>query len=113
MNANHVHRVANEADVVTMVPCYPFVHSPYVHGTYLLDGGWLKINPMVHRLGDGYASMLGAVMAYLGRSSVVLANASAATIRWVFGLLDQSVTTMDIRRIIRGPNIFWLYAKSG
>ncbi|WP_370264142.1 lipase [Limnobacter sp.] len=201
MNANHVHRVANEADVVTMVPCYPFVHSPYVHGTYLLDGGWLKINPMVHRLGDGYASMvgaswqqlqstsrgkqqhlensmypahnkgagpfeqlikvpgamfsgrmlklinmaihdmlsrlgaqsllsvghygsgaftvldqmseilaryaqaslrakkevagmLGAVMAYLGRSAVVLADASAATIRWVFGLLHQSVTTM-------------------
>ena len=201
MNAEHVYRVANEADVVTMVPCYPFVHSPYVHGTYLLDGGLLKINPMQHMLANGYsnmvnstwkqmqsltrgkqqqlensmypannaeagrfeqlakmpgamfsgrllklinkaihdmltrlgaqsllsvghystgaftvldqmaeilaryaqashkqakevAGMLNAIMAYLGRSTYVLADASAATIRWVFGLLYQSVTAM-------------------
>ncbi|HEX4880577.1 MAG TPA: lipase [Limnobacter sp.] len=201
MNVNHVYRVANEADVVTMVPCYPFVHSPYVHGTYLLDGGWLKINPLQHMLGNGYSSMVGAswkqmqsltlgrqqhlensmypahnkeagyfeqlvkmpgamfsgrllkminkaihemlsrlgaqsllgvshystgaftvldqmseilaryaqasyrqarevtgmlnaVMAYLGRSVVVVVDASASTIRWVFGLLHQSVNAM-------------------
>ncbi|HEX4916880.1 MAG TPA: lipase, partial [Limnobacter sp.] len=201
MNAKHVHRVANEADVVTMVPCYPFVHSPYVHGTYLLDGGWLKINPLQHALGHGYSSMvdtswkqmqsltqgkqqqlenslypahdkeagyfeqiiktpgamlsgrtlklinkavhdmlsrlgaqsllsvshygtggftvldqmaeilaryaqaghkqakevagmLNAVMAYLGRSVATVADASAATIRWVFGLLHQSINAM-------------------
>lgn len=45
MKVAHVHRVANEADVVTMLPTYPFVHSPYVHGTYLLEGGMLKITP--------------------------------------------------------------------
>jgi triacylglycerol lipase len=57
MNAAHVYRVANEADIVTMVPCYPFVHSPYVHGTYLLDAGLIKINPMQHMLGNGYKAM--------------------------------------------------------
>lgn len=58
MNAAHVHRVANEADMVTMVPCYPFVHSPYTHGVYLLDGGLLKINPLQHTLANGYKSMV-------------------------------------------------------
>jgi len=57
MNAAHVYRVANEADIVTMVPCYPFVHSPYVHGTYLLDAGLIKINPIQHKLGSGYKAM--------------------------------------------------------
>lgn len=201
MNAEHVYRVANEADIVTMVPCYPFVHSPYVHGTYLLEGGMLKINPMQHMLANGYgsmvnaswkqmqsltqgkqqqlenslypannkeagqfeqlakmpgamfsgrllklihkaihdmlvrlgaqsllsvghyrsgaftvldqmaeilaryaqashkqakevASMLNAIMAYLGRSTHALADASVATIRWVFNLLHHSVNTM-------------------
>lgn len=201
MKAAHVYRVANEADIVTMVPCYPFVHSPYVHGTYLLEGGMLKINPMQHMLANGYGSMvnaswkqmqsltqgkqqqlenslypannkeagqfeqlakmpgamfsgrllklinkaihdmlsrlgaqsllsvghyrsgaftvldqmaeilaryaqashkqakevagmLNAIMAYLGRSTYALADASVATIRWVFNLLHQSVTTM-------------------
>ncbi|WP_341715015.1 lipase [Limnobacter sp.] len=60
MKAAHVYRVANEADIVTMVPCYPFVHSPYVHGTYLLEGGMLKINPMQHMLANGYGSMVNA-----------------------------------------------------
>ncbi|MEQ9107781.1 MAG: lipase [Limnobacter sp.] len=60
MNAAHVYRVANESDIVTMVPCYPFVHSPYVHGTYLLDGGMLKINPMQHTLGNGYKTMVNS-----------------------------------------------------
>ncbi|HEX4855489.1 MAG TPA: lipase [Limnobacter sp.] len=200
MIASHVYRVANEADVVTMVPCYPYFHSPYVHGTYLLDGGWLKVNPWQHKLSEGYESMvkstwaqlksqtrgrqqqmqscmlplhrdksifeqiscmqnnmfsssllkmislainemlrtigaqnlltvshyatgaftvldqmaemlaryaaasnrkreevllvLNAVMAYLGRTTHQLADASVTTIRWVFGLLNQSVTTM-------------------
>lgn len=201
MNAEHVYRVANEADVVTMLPTYPFVHSPYVHGTYLLEGGMLKINPIQHKLANGYSSMvnanwkqmqsqslskqqqlenslypannkeagqfeqlakmpgamfsgrllklinkaihdmltrlgaqsllsvghyrsgaftvldqmaeilaryaqashkqakevagmLNAIMAYLGRSTHALADASVATIRWVFNLLHQSVNTM-------------------
>ncbi|MEH6998107.1 MAG: lipase [Limnobacter sp.] len=201
MKAAHVYRVANEADVVTMLPTYPFVHSPYVHGTYLLEGGMLKINPMQHKLAIGYSSMvngswkqmqsltqgkqqqlenslypannkeagqfeqlakmpgamfsgrllklinkaihdmlsrlgaqsllsvghygtgaftvldqmaeilaryaqashkqakevagmLNAIMAYLGRSTHVLADASVATIRWVFNLLHLSVNTM-------------------
>jgi triacylglycerol lipase len=201
MKAAHVYRVANEADIVTMVPCYPFVHSPYVHGTYLLEGGMLKINPMQHMLANGYGSMvnaswkqmqsltqgkqqqlenslypahnkeagqfeqlakmpgamfsgrllklinkaihdmlsrlgaqsllsvshyrtgaftvldqmaeilaryaqashkqakevagiLNAIMAYLGRSTYALADASVATIRWVFNLLHLSVNTM-------------------
>ena len=201
MKAAHVYRVANEADIVTMVPCYPFVHSPYVHGTYLLEAGMLKINPMQHMLANGYGSMvnsswkqmqsltqgkqqqlenslypannkeagqfeqlakmpgamfsgrllklinkaihdmlsrlgaqsllsvghygtgaftvldqmseilaryaqasykqtkevagmLNAIMAYLGRPTHALADASVATIRWVFGLLYQSVNTM-------------------
>lgn len=201
MKAAHVYRVANEADIVTMVPCYPFVHSPYVHGTYLLEGGMLKINPMQHMLANGYGSMvnaswkqmqsftqgkqqqlenslypannkeagqfeqlakmpgamfsgrllklinkaihdmlsrlgaqsllsvghyrtgaftvldqlseilaryaqashkqakevagmLNAIMAYLGRSTYAVANASVATIRWVFNLLHLSVNTM-------------------
>lgn len=201
MKAAHVYRVANEADIVTMVPCYPFVHSPYVHGTYLLEGGMLKINPMQHMLVNGYgsminaswkqmqsltqgkqqqlenslypannkeagqfeqlakmpgamfsgrllklinkaihdmlarlgaqsllsvghyrsgaftvldqmaeilaryaqashkqakevASMLNAIMAYLGRATHTVADASVATIRWVFNLLHLSVTTM-------------------
>lgn len=201
MKAAHVYRVANEADIVTMVPCYPFVHSPYVHGTYLLEGGMLKINPMQHMLANGYGSMvnaswkqmqsltqgkqqqlenslypannkeagqfeqlakmpgamfsgrllklinkaihdmlsrlgaqsllsvshystgaftvldqiseilaryaqashkqakevagmLNAIMAYLGRSTYALADASVATIRWVFNLLHHSVNTM-------------------
>ncbi|RZO93931.1 MAG: lipase [Limnobacter sp.] len=201
MKVAHVYRVANEADIVTMVPCYPFVHSPYVHGTYLLEAGMLKINPMQHMLANGYGSMvnsswkqmqsltqgkqqqlenslypannkeagqfeqlakmpgamfsgrllklinkaihdmlsrlgaqsllsvshystgaftvldqiseilaryaqashkqakevagmLNAIMAYLGRSTYALADASVATIRWVFNLLHLSVTTM-------------------
>ncbi len=60
MNVAHVYRVANEADIVTMVPCYPFVHSPYVHGTYLLEGGMLKVNPMQHMLANGYGSMVNS-----------------------------------------------------
>ena len=60
MKAAHVYRVANEADIVTMVPCYPFVHSPYVHGTYLLEAGMLKINPMQHLLANGYGSMVNS-----------------------------------------------------
>ena len=60
MNAEHVYRVANEADVITMVPCYPFVHGPYIHGTHLLDGGMLKINPMQHMLGNGYKAMINS-----------------------------------------------------
>lgn len=60
MKAAHVYRVANEADVVTMLPTYPFVHSPYVHGTYLLEGGMLKINPRQHMLANGYGSMVNA-----------------------------------------------------
>lgn len=60
MNAAHVYRVANESDIVTMVPCYPFVHSPYVHGTYLLDGGLLPVNPMQHMLANGYKTMVGS-----------------------------------------------------
>lgn len=201
MKVAHVYRVANEADVVTMLPTYPFVHSPYVHGTYLLEGGMLKVNPMQHMLANGYGSMvnsswkqmqsltqakqqqlenslypannkeagqfeqlarmpgamfsgrmlqlinkaihdmlsrlgaqsllsvghyrtgaftvldqmaeilaryaqashkqakevagmLNAIMAYLGRSTHALADASVATIRWVFNLLHLSVNTM-------------------
>lgn len=60
MNVAHVYRVANEADVVTMLPTYPFVHSPYVHGTYLLEAGMLKINPMQHMLANGYGSMVNS-----------------------------------------------------
>ena len=205
-NAAHVYRIANEADVVTMVPAYPFVHSPYVHGTYLLDGGMLKINPMQHKLENGYKTMLSsswkqmesqslgkqqhlansmfpanrqdasqfeqmirmpaamfsgrllkmlnmaindmmirlgaqslltvsqygsgaftvldqmaeimarqaqasqqkakeilgllnAVMAYLGRANTAVKDASMATIRWVFGLLHQSVNTMAMQAL--------------
>jgi triacylglycerol lipase len=200
MNPEHVHRVANEADVVTMVPCYPFVHAPYIHGTHLLDGGMLAVNPLQHKLDTGYVSMrnsswkqlqsasqcrqqqlendlrlirgstgyfetmarmqgaffsgrllkiinmaindlmtrlgaqsllsvsgyrtgaftvldqlsemlaryaqgclkrgkemlglLNAVMAYLGRGAGSVVDATVATIRWVFGLLLQSVSTM-------------------
>lgn len=201
MNAAHVYRVANEADAVTMLPVYPFVHAPYCHGTVLLDGGWATVSAFQHKLVTGYSSMvnstwkqmqshtrgkqqqlensmypannaeagqfeqlakmpgamfsgrllkminkaihdmlsrlgaqsllsvghfgtgaftvldqmaeilaryaqashkqakevagmLNAVMAYLGRSAHVLADASVATIRWVFGLLHQSVNTM-------------------
>jgi hypothetical protein len=201
MNAQHIYRVANEVDIVTMVPCYPFVHSPYIHGTYLLEGGMLKVNPMQHMLANGYATMvnstwkqlesltkakqqqlensmypannkeagkfeqlakmpgamfsgrmlklinmeihtmlshlgaqslltvshygtgaftvldqmaevlaryaqasvrraqevngmLNAVLVYLGRAGHKIADASVATIRWVFGLLHQSVNTM-------------------
>lgn len=60
MNAQHIYRVANEADIVTMVPCYPFVHSPYIHGTYLLEGGMLKVNPMQHMLANGYTTMVNS-----------------------------------------------------
>lgn len=60
MNAAHVYRVANEADVITMVPCYPFVHGPYIHGTHLLDGGMMKINPMQHKLENGYKNMVNS-----------------------------------------------------
>lgn len=60
MNRAHVYRVANEADIVTMVPCFPYVHSPYVHGTYLLEGGQLKINPMQHMLSNGYKAMVNS-----------------------------------------------------
>ena len=201
MNAAHVYRVANEADAVTMLPVYPFVHAPYCHGTVLLDGGGATVSVSQHKLANGYSSMvnstwkqmqsltrgkqqqlensmypannaeagrfeqlakmpgamfsgrllkminkaihdmlsrlgaqsllsvghygtgaftvldqmaeilaryaqashkqakevagmLNAVMAYLGRSAHVLADASVATIRWVFGLLHQSVNTM-------------------
>jgi triacylglycerol lipase len=201
MNAEHVYRVANEADAVTMLPVYPFVHAPYCHGTVLLDGGWATVSAFQHKLATGYGSMvnstwkqmqshtrgkqqqlensmypannaeagrfeqlakmpgamfsgrllklinkaihdmlsrlgaqsllsvghygtgaftvldqmseilaryaqashkqakevagmLNAIMAYLGRSAHALADASVATIRWVFGLLHQSVNTM-------------------
>lgn len=201
MNAAHVYRVANEADAVTMLPVYPFVHAPYCHGTVLLDGSWATVSAFQHKLATGYSSMvnstwkqmqshtrgkqqqlensmypannaeagrfeqlakmpgamfngrllklinkaihdmlsrlgaqsllsvgnygtgaftvldqmaeilaryaqashkqakevagmLNAIMAYLGRSTYALADASVATIRWVFGLLHQSVTTM-------------------
>lgn len=177
------------------------VASPYVHGTYLIEGGQLKINPMQHMLSNGYKAMvnsswkqmesmtrsrqldlansmfpahrqdasqfehmvrlpgamfsgrllkminmaindmlsrlgaqsllcvssyssgaftvldqlaeilaryaqasaqknreirgmLNAVMHYLGRSGTALADASMTTIRWVFGLLHQSVNVM-------------------
>ena len=60
MNVAHVYRVANESDIVTMVPCYPFVHSPYVHGTYLLEGGLFDVNPMQHQLGKGYLSLVNS-----------------------------------------------------
>lgn len=206
MNAAHVYRVANEADIVTMVPCYPFVHSPHVHGTYLLDAGLIKINPIQHKLGNGYKAMqtstwkqmesltqgkqeqlknsmfpanradanqfeqmfrmpsamfsgrllkminmaihdmlsrlgaqsllsvsqygsgaftvldqmaeilaryaqasqqktkelqglLNAVMAYLGRVNTAVQDASVATIRWVFGLLHQSVNAMAMQAV--------------
>lgn len=201
MNAAHVYRVVNEADAVTMLPVYPFVHAPYCHGTVLLDGGGATVSVSQHKLAIGYTSMvnstwkqmqsltrgkqqqlensmypannkeagrfeqlakmpgamfsgrllkminmaihdmlsrlgaqsllsvghygtgaftvldqmseilaryaqasykqgkevagmLNAIMAYLGRSTYALADASVATIRWVFGLLHQSVTTM-------------------
>ncbi|WP_370261984.1 lipase [Limnobacter sp.] len=57
MNAQHVYRVANEADIVTMVPCFPFVHGPYQHGTHLLDGGMFAVNPLQHSLERGYGVM--------------------------------------------------------
>ena len=38
--------------------------------------------------------MLNAIMAYLVRSTYALADASVATIRWVFNLLHLSVNTM-------------------
>ena len=201
MKADHVYRVANEADAVTMLPVYPFVHAPYCHGTVLLDGGWATVSAFQHKLATGYsamvnstwkqmqshtrgkqqqlensmypvnnaeagrfeqlakmpgamfsgrllklinkaihdmlsrlgaqsllsvghygtgsftvldqmaeilaryaqasykqskevAGMLNAIMAYLGRSTHAVADASVATIRWVFGLLHQSVNTM-------------------
>ena len=201
MNAAHVYRVANEADAVTMLPVYPFVHAPYCHGTVLLDGSWATVSAFQHKLATGYSSMvnstwkqmqshtrgkqqqlensmypannaeagrfeqlakmpgamfsgrllkminkaihdmlsrlgaqsllsvghygtgsftvldqmaeilaryaqashkhakevagmLNAIMAYLGRSTHALADASVATIRWVFNLLHQSVNTM-------------------
>ncbi|WP_341238086.1 lipase [uncultured Limnobacter sp.] len=201
MNAEHVYRVVNEADAVTMLPVYPFVHAPYCHGTVLLDGGGATVSVSQHKLAIGYTSMvnstwkqmqsltrgkqqqlensmypannkeagrfeqlakipgamfsgrllkminmaihdmlsrlgaqsllsvghyrtgaftvldqmseilaryaqasykqgkevagmLNAIMAYLGRSTYALADASVATIRWVFNLLHQSVTTM-------------------
>jgi pimeloyl-ACP methyl ester carboxylesterase len=201
MNAEHVYRVANEADAVTMLPVYPFVHAPYCHGTVLLDGSGATVSAFQHKLATGYSSMvnstwkqmqsltrgkqqqlensmypannaeagrfeqlakmpgamfsgrllklinkaihdmlsrlgaqsllsvghyrtgaftvldqmseilaryaqashkqakevagmLNAIMAYLGRSTQAVADASVATIRWVFNLLHQSVTTM-------------------
>jgi hypothetical protein len=38
--------------------------------------------------------VLNAVMVYLGRTTYALADASVASIRWVFGLLHQSVNAM-------------------
>ena len=38
--------------------------------------------------------LLNAVMAYLGRAANSVKDATVATVRWVFGLLLQSVNTM-------------------
>ncbi|HAV73720.1 MAG TPA: lipase, partial [Limnobacter sp.] len=47
-----------------------------------------------HKQAKEVAGMLNAIMAYLGRSTYALADASVATIRWVFNLLHLSVNTM-------------------
>ncbi|MCQ8895454.1 lipase family protein [Limnobacter humi] len=52
-----VKRVANQSDIVTMVPCFPFMHAPHSHGHILLDGSMFKISINQHRLGVGYSSM--------------------------------------------------------
>jgi triacylglycerol lipase len=47
-----------------------------------------------HKQAKEVAGILNAIMAYLGRSTYALADASVATIRWVFNLLHLSVNTM-------------------
>ncbi|HEX4879165.1 MAG TPA: lipase [Limnobacter sp.] len=69
VNQSHVHRVANEADIVTMVPCFPFAHAPYDHGTHLLDGGMLSVNPLQHMLNTGYIGMRDRSWAQLQSAS--------------------------------------------
>ncbi|HEY1059950.1 MAG TPA: lipase [Limnobacter sp.] len=55
--AARIRRIANQSDVVTMVPCFPYMHAPYQHGHVLLDGSMFKISANQHRLGVGYTSM--------------------------------------------------------
>lgn len=66
---SNVFRVSNESDPVPMVSCFPYVHAPYLFGTYLLEGGALKINPMNHKIGKGYVGIQGKTWAQLKSAS--------------------------------------------
>lgn len=68
-NESNVFRVSNESDPVPMVSCFPYVHAPYLYGTYLLEGGALKINPLNHKIGKGYTSIQGKTWAQLKSAS--------------------------------------------
>lgn len=68
-NENNVFRVSNESDPVPMVSCFPYVHAPYLYGTYLLEGGALKINPLNHKIGKGYTGIQGKTWAQLKSAS--------------------------------------------
>ncbi|HEX4844441.1 MAG TPA: lipase, partial [Limnobacter sp.] len=95
MNPDHVHRVANEADIVTMVPCFPFAHAPYQHGTHLLDAGMLKVNPLQHTLADGYRAMRNSSWKQLQSASqskqLLLENSMHMAMRRDAGYLDKLV----------------------
>ena len=60
LEADRVFRVANLADPVTMLPCFPFMHAPIQRGHINLGSAYLaKVNPFTHMMGNGYKVIKG------------------------------------------------------
>lgn len=50
----NVFRVRHELDVVSMVPCFGFMHAPYVNDSIVLTSGFHPLVYSSHLMADGY-----------------------------------------------------------
>lgn len=55
--AENIYRVRHELDVVTMLPCFNFMHAPYDNDTILLDTGFHPLVYSSHLMPDGYKEL--------------------------------------------------------
>jgi pimeloyl-ACP methyl ester carboxylesterase len=60
VGAQNIYRLAHRADPVTMVPIYPFFHTPFNTPQYAIGNSIMPICPLQHKIGQYTANARGA-----------------------------------------------------
>ncbi len=68
LKPENIYRVCNQSDPVTMVPIFPFMHTPNDQAQYLIPS-WHGINPFNHMMGKYIPSVEGQSWANLNEAA--------------------------------------------